>query len=68
MKLSNETKRGLRGVFMGAFGINLFMFLMVMEAWGGGLVPDHLPMLIIGSAVLCLYGFAQNKPTEEEDE
>ncbi len=69
-KFSNEHRRSLRGLFMGAFCINLFMFLMVMEAWGAGLVPDHLPWLIVGSAVLCLVGYAQNKSreTEEDDE
>jgi hypothetical protein len=68
MKFSNETRRGIRGLFMGCFGINLFMFLMVMEAWGGGIVPSYLPFLILGSAILCLVGYAQNKPLETEDD
>jgi len=64
MKITNETRATLRGIFMGCFGINLFMFLMVMEAWGAGSVPDHLPMLQIGSAVLCLVGYVQNRDRE----
>lgn len=67
-KFSNEFRRSIRGLFMGAFMINLFMLLMVMEAWGAGLVPTHLPILIIGSAGLCLLGYAQNKPRETEDD
>lgn len=60
-------KAGIRGILLGAFGVNIFMFLMVMEAWGSGLVPDHLPWLIVGSAILCLYGYHQNKDEEEDD-
>lgn len=52
---------------MSCFMLNIFMFLMVMEAWGAGLVPDHLPVLLIGSAVLCLIGYHGNKDREDED-
>ena len=59
-------RSGLRGVFLGAFGINLFLFILVMEAWGAGMAPDHLPWLVIGSAALCLVGYNQNKDTEDD--
>ena len=68
MKHSDSTRRTLRGLYMGCFGINLFMFLMIMEAWGAGIVPDYLPWLIVGSGALCLLGYAQNKPLERDDE
>lgn len=67
-KFTNEHRRSLRGLFMGAFGVNVFLFLMVAEAWGAGIVPDHLPWLIVGSAALCLVGYAQNKPREIEED
>lgn len=69
MRLNNKQRASIRGLMMGCFGINLFMLLLVMEAWGAGLVPDHLPVLIIVSAGLCLYGYVANKdlPEEEDD-
>jgi hypothetical protein len=53
---------------MGCFAINLFLFLMVFQAWGGGQVPDHLPFLVLGSLVLCLIGYWSNAPVEGEDD
>lgn len=58
----------MRGLMMGCFFINLFVFLLVMEAYGGGLVPDYLPFLPLGSSILCLVGYHTNKDVEEEDE
>lgn len=68
--MNNRQRATIRGLMMGAFGINLFMFLMVMEAWGAGIVPDHLVVLIISSACLCLYGWYTNgdDPNEEDDD
>lgn len=70
MTFNNETRRSIRGLMMGCFMINLFMFLMTMEAWAGGAAPVHLPLLTLGSSVLCLFGYATNKPlpTEEDEE
>ena len=61
-------KSTLRGIYMAAFFINLFMMLMVYEAAGAGTVPGHLPWLITGSATLCLWGWYQNRGDDDDDE
>jgi hypothetical protein len=68
MTFNNETRRGIRGVMMGCFMVNLFLFLMTMEALGGGQVDPYLPLLPLGSSILCLVGFWSNKPLPEEDD
>lgn len=55
---------------MGCFFINLFMFVMTMEAFAAGAAGIDLPLLVLCSAVLCLYGWYTNghDPSEEEDD
>jgi drug/metabolite transporter (DMT)-like permease len=65
--INNSVRAALRGIFMGAFFINIFTFIMIMEAWGAGLVGDSSPLLVIASAVLCLFGYHQNKHRDDED-
>jgi hypothetical protein len=70
MTFNNKRRETIRGLMMGCFLINLFMFLLVLEAWGGGIVPDYLPWMLVGNCVLCLFGYQSNKPlpTEDDDE
>jgi hypothetical protein len=48
--------------------INLFMSIVVFDAWVAGIVPDHLLYLILGSAALCLWGWWDNRARIEEEE
>jgi hypothetical protein len=67
-KFNKDTRAGIRGLMLGCFGINIFMFLMVMEAWGAGMVPTYLPFLVLSSAAVCIVGYHQNKDPEYEDD
>jgi hypothetical protein len=68
VKFKKETKRALQGLYLGCFGINIFSFLMVMEAWGSGHVPIYLPFMLLGTAVLCLVGWGMNTPRPGDDD
>jgi hypothetical protein len=68
MKIGPEGRRALQGLYLGCFGINIFSFLMVMEAWGSGQVPIYLPVMLLGSAVLCLVGWGMNTPRPGDDD
>jgi hypothetical protein len=53
---------------LACFAINLFLFLIVFENWSGGYVPTHLPFLVLGSMVMCLIGWYQNRDKLEDDD
>jgi hypothetical protein len=61
------TRRALAGSYLGAFGIHIFGFLMVMEAFSMGNVPVLLPILMLFNALLCLYGAGINAPKKDDD-
>lgn len=68
-RLNNRHRAAIRGLMMGCFGISLFMFVTVMTAFGAGTVGVDLPILTLGSALLCLYGWYTNghDPNEENE-
>lgn len=55
-----------RGFWYGLFGINLFMFVITVQAFSSGIVGVDLPILNLLSAGLCLY--AANRKWEDGDD
>ena len=66
--MNRDTRAVMRGTMLACFAINLFLFLVVFENWGGGYVPTHLPFLVLGSMVMCLIGWYQNRDKLEDDD